>query len=652
MKMLKNKIFAIMISIFFMLSMTASMILVPTAKAQVAQPNPQATYAYISVQPSPIGVGQSMYVSFGVDKVTLTTDGSYGDRFNNFTIVITAPNKDVTHLTGLTTDNTGFGYTTYVPTMIGNYTFQLIFSGQTLTGANPPPGGWTGTSYAQYIGYYYQPSTSILVTIQVSNTPATTIPFNPLPTSYWTRPINMNNNGWNMISGNWFGLNDLGNAGRGYNSTSNYDPYMQDAPSTSHILWTTPLAPGGLIGGEYGNTENSNFYSTAQYECKFKCAVMDGVLYYTLTPGASSYYEGTTAVDLRTGQTLWTKSESQMNGTLLGGWIYNYISPNQYGGESYLWTTLTVTGLGTVYSLYDAETGNYILQITGGVTCKWLTTVPDGAMIGYYINTTNSKQYTLTCWNASRCILLGSPGSNPAYSADGWFWRPLGPTAVASGETIPWSDGIQWTAPIAMSLSGVPIGLTPALGGIGDNTQLVTWTPTGNWNNWVVIGGYSIINGAQLFIENQTLPTLTRTSITEEGNGMYIIFDCELATWTAYSDTTGAELWTATAPNGATFFNQVSNYLPEVAYGCLYVSTFDGHVYAFNDTNGSLVWDFFTGSSGYNNVYGSWPVKVIELVAGGMIYLNGGHTYNPPLFRGAHAYCLNATTGKLVWQIL
>ena len=91
---------------------------------------------------------------------------------------------------------------------------------------------------------------------------------------------------------------------------------------------------------------------------------------------------------------------------------------------------------------------------------------------------------------------------------------------------------------------------------------------------------------------------------------------------------------------------------PKRRYAGSYVSTFDGHVYAFNDTNGSLVWDFFTGSSGYNNVYGSWPVKDVELVAGGMIYLNGGHTYNPPLFRGAHAYCLNATTGKLVWQIL
>jgi outer membrane protein assembly factor BamB len=205
---------------------------------------------------------------------------------------------------------------------------------------------------------------------------------------------------------------------------------------------------------------------------------------------------------------------------------------------------------------------------------------------------------------------------------------------------------------MAMNIAGVPIGLAPALGGIGDNTQLVTWTPTGNWNNWVVIGGYSLKNGAQLFIINQTLPTLTRTSITEEGNGMYIIFNCELATWTAYSDTTGAKLWTATAPNGATFYNQISNYLPEVAYGCLYASTFNGHVYAFNDTTGALIWDYYAGNAGYNNVYGTWPLKVIELVAGGMIYLNGGHTYNPPLFRGADAICLNATTGAVIWKIL
>src|SRR5271157_1784252 len=259
MRKIRNKIFAITIAMFFILSMTGSMILLPAANAQVAQPNPQATYAYIAAYPSPIGVGQSMFLNFGVDKVTLTTDGAYGDRFTNYTIVVTAPDGHVTDLTGFKADNTGFAYSTYVPTMTGNYTFQLIFSGQTMLGTNPPPGGWTGTTYAQYIGYYYEPSSSIVITVEVTNTPATTIPFNPLPTSYWTRPINLNNNNWNMISGNWFGLNDLGNAGRGYNSTNNFDPYLQDAPSTSHILWTLPLAPGGLIGGEYGNTENSNF---------------------------------------------------------------------------------------------------------------------------------------------------------------------------------------------------------------------------------------------------------------------------------------------------------------------------------------------------------------------------------------------------------
>ena len=42
-----------------------------------------------------------------------------------------------------------------------------------------------------------------------------------------------------------------GNSGDVYNSTSNYDPYS-NAPSTAHIMWTKPYAPGGLIGGEFG----------------------------------------------------------------------------------------------------------------------------------------------------------------------------------------------------------------------------------------------------------------------------------------------------------------------------------------------------------------------------------------------------------------
>ena len=336
-----------------------------------------------------------------------------------------------------------------------------------------------------------------------------------------------------------------------------------------------------------------------------------------------------------------------MNGSLRMGWIYNYISPNQYGGLSYLWTTS-----GSTYSLYDAPTGNYILQITNAPgSIDFMNTVPDGALLGYYVNTTNAAKPMLSCWNASAAILAGSSGSNPAYSANGWYWRPGAPT------TIDWQAGVEWSVPIATNISGVPIspGLSlnagsPSLWGISDNTVLLGMQPTGNWENWQIEAGYSIIDGSKLFILNRTEPTMTRITLSPTGNGMYVEFSAEPQTYTAYSDTTGQQIWTATFPTN-TFWGYVSTYRPTMAYGMLYASTFDGNVYAFNATTGSLIWNFNAGSAGYNTVYGTWPIKVVELVADGKVYLNGGHTYNPPLFRGSQAFALNATTGAVVWQI-
>jgi hypothetical protein len=500
MQISKNKIRAISIALLLILSFA-----LPFAQAQVTYPRNVKTYAYIAAEPNPVGVGQNIFVSFGIDKAPMTTSGAYGDRWTNFTVTVTKPDGTTTQLSGFASDDTGFAHTIYVPATEGNYSFVLHFSGQTLTGANPPPGGFSATTQ-QFIGVYYEPSTSSVQTVQVTQEPISMIPFNSLPTSYWQRPINMMNSNWNTISGNWFGDNTYTNAGTAYNATGQFDPYTT-APSTAHVLWTIPLAPGGLIGGEYGATANSNFYSTAQYECKFKAVVMDGVMYYTLTPGASSYYEGTIAINIRTGQTLWTKTPTQMNGTLVMGWIYNYISPNQYGGESYLWTTSTVSGV-TYYSLMDATTGNFILQIQGvpaGV--EWLNTEPDGALIGYYINSTIAIKPTLTCWNASACILAGSSGSSPAYSANGWYWRPGAPT------TINWTTGIMWTAPIATSVSGVTIpgtlsfsgGQSSGNWGIGDNTILLGFQSSagGSWESWQIEAGYSIIDGSQLFVVNR-----------------------------------------------------------------------------------------------------------------------------------------------------
>ena len=111
------------------------------------------TYAFIDVNPDPIGIGQTAFVTFGIDKVPNTVSGAYGDRWTTLTVTITDPTGKVTTLTGFTADDTGFSHTTFVPDQIGNYTFVCNFAGQTLTGANPPPSGNSATTKTIYWRY-------------------------------------------------------------------------------------------------------------------------------------------------------------------------------------------------------------------------------------------------------------------------------------------------------------------------------------------------------------------------------------------------------------------------------------------------------------------------------------------------------------------
>ena len=63
------------------------------------------------------------------------------------------------------------------------------------------------------------------------------------------------------------------------------------------------------MGGEFGRSEQSNYYSGFQYQPKFSPIIINGILYYQAVPNYSS--GGTTGIvarDLRTGQILWTKN--------------------------------------------------------------------------------------------------------------------------------------------------------------------------------------------------------------------------------------------------------------------------------------------------------------------------------------------------------
>ncbi|MCL4430136.1 MAG: hypothetical protein M1167_05230, partial [Chloroflexi bacterium] len=451
MQKIKNKTLTLLIAALLTISMGASVTLIPNASAH----NPGwtiPTYTFCSVSPNPIGVGQQVNVNFWVNLPPPTASAQFGDRWTNMTVIVTHPDGTKETLGPFTSDATGGSHTTYTPSVIGNYTFQMKFGGETLLGLNTPNGQ---PSTNPSVGDYYQPSESNIFTLNVQQEPISYAGVTPLPTNYWTRPIYGENNNWNVIGGNWLGLAASTFAATGmYNATGNYNPYTT-APNTSHILWTKPEAFGGIIGGEFGNSETGNYYSTSQYEPKFAPIIMQGILYYTLYPGASTFPEGWVAVDLHTGQTLWTKTEAEVNNEVLKcGQILNMITPNQYGAQAYLWSipksAAGFMAAGSYMSMYDAMTGQWILNITNTPSMT-LTEDDHGDLIGYYVNTTTNfvagtVSASLSMWNSTRCINIGAGGSPtsgyPSGLADNWMWRP------PQGGQLPFQVGVQWSVPL------------------------------------------------------------------------------------------------------------------------------------------------------------------------------------------------------------
>ena len=96
---------------------------------------------------------------------------------------------------------------------------------------------------------YYKPSqTKVAATFTVQQEQVlggilNGYPWSPLPTGYWTNPVYTNNREWASISGAW--LQGVGSLAQ---FISKYNPYST-APSTPHIVWSTQVSSGGLVGG-------------------------------------------------------------------------------------------------------------------------------------------------------------------------------------------------------------------------------------------------------------------------------------------------------------------------------------------------------------------------------------------------------------------
>jgi hypothetical protein len=95
----------------------------------------------------------------------------------------------------------------------------------------------------------------------------------------------------------------------------------------------------------------------------------------------------------------------------------------------------------------------------------------------------------------------------------------------------------------------------------------------------------------------------------------------------------------------------------QLAYGKLYSSGYGGVLYCYDLTTGNIIWTYGNGGpgnstyAGLNTPYGDYPT-FINAVGNGVLYLVATeHTITDPIWKGALARAVNATTGQEIWTL-
>ncbi len=595
------------------------------------------TYAFLAVNPNPVGINQQVQVSMWMSDPPPTAVGPAGDRWQGIMLTILKPDGSTETKGPYTSDAVGGAYYVFNPTAIGTYSFQWTFPGQHIQGMGVIP--------PIPLDNQYLASTSNKIDLVVQEQQVVPPPEVSVPTDYWTRPINGMNYLWASISGDWL-MAGWDTTSRAFDGGSCFAPNTQ-APNTAHILWTKPITLGGLIG----DGKSASYYTGQSYEQYFKPPIIiDGVLYYN-TPTAPYY--GFTAVDMRTGKELWWHNGSSnvlsnsmlYNGGLpsIGypqltlGQVYNFMSPNQGGGYAYLWTTpdggftSSVFGLtGGTWSMYDAFKGDWILDINN-VPAGTAVFGKSGEILIYSLDATTN---TLALWNSSKAI----PFPPFAGTVNTWMWRP------PVGSKLDGTKGVEWN----VSIPAIP-GL--AISKVGD-AIFAQSAVTGTWV------GFDKNTGARLWTTDLVNPSNLPNDLVGFGsftnslanNGMYFEYVKQTMQWVVFDLKTGTHMWTSdpyTNPWG--FYNTGD----QVAYGNFYASGYDGMVHCYDLATGAHKWDFSSGNAGTLTPYGTWPLYNGITIADNKVFATTGEHGNgvQPMYLGEKIFAIDATNGNEVWSL-
>jgi hypothetical protein len=94
------------------------------------------------------------------------------------------------------------------------------------------------------------------------------------------------------------------------------------------------------------------------------------------------------------------------------------------------------------------------------------------------------------------------------------------------------------------------------------------------------------------------------------------------------------------------------NYAPLIANGKLYAGAWDGYLHAFDLDTGKRLWKFYSGDSGTETIYGTWPFWNGPIIADGVAFASTGEeTPTQPLTRGNRMFAIDDESGDEIWSI-
>jgi hypothetical protein len=566
------------------------------------------SYAYLSARPLTIGKGQSLLVN-----VWVTPGVHVATYLTGFKVTITKPDDTTEIITLNSYQGDATSWFEYTVDQLGTWKFKFDFPGGYYPAGvyTSPPGAVMGGSrnatFTQ--SQYWKPSSTLYTTnVTVQSDAVWGWPSAPLPVGYWERPVHFENREWAVLLGNYpwtgdgTGYPNWPEGTNHYQGNTKYTAFAK-ASATSHIVWKRLDSIAGIIGPEAG----TDAISGGGFGASVPGLIYAGRVYETRTlPINGVPTSCATCYDLRTGQLyyaipggvtptsinyLWGTGLGGTTGEVLGGTaeVSTVVELLRLSGTT-MQKINPITGAVTNYTgvLSGTKIGEYVISISGG---RWINWTTRGTSTNF----------------ASRIV--------ENRSANG---------VSSIGSNIDWESG--W------------------FGSVGWQQYQATLTG-------MTITGTNVYTGQKTSANDTLVPYTPSQAIVDHGKIACLCQDGIVGCWDL---STGKRVWTSqsTYTAGGYPWGIWGAYSAASYGGNLILCEYSG-VYAFNWTTGKISWVYQDYGVPFETPYeGLNPFNAGVSIVDGMVYTyNTEHTQSQPVTRGWKFHCINATTGKGVWNI-